>query len=778
MKSLSSKSSLLLCALASIPGASYAIGFGEILSQSAIGEPFRAEVRLYGVGPKDDSSCLRVVPGTDPTDGIPAVRNALVSLQMRAGKPVAVVTRTQAVLDPIVRLTLEETCQARLKRTYTLLLPSPVSTIPTPQTAAPASRPSPPAARAPASPALSASELGGTWTLPDGASINQLARQLYPSSRKDRIGFIRATRKLNSGDRSIRSSQQTLGAGTTLVLPDREAIIAAHPAPAAPKPVARAPEPAPAPVEPSAPERAATPPPEPAAEPAPMPTEPPADSGDRLTLSGDAPDFNGFKLSRQLGDPGLIDRTSDAERDLLRREQQLIMLLDEQITARLELTDRIERIEALQKTLADEVVKQDAPAPAAPVSTPAPAAPTVQAAAPTPAPAASDWLATAQSWLPAGLAALLAAWVAIWLLRRRRASDEADDFLNEDSATNAEPRAVDPPMTQAAPGTESFDFSPIDWDGSAPAELQHSVAPITIEEADLSEEHESAVELADIMMSFGRIQGAAETLAEFIRNNPKQAVAPWLKLLEVYRTADMREDFEVITRQLNQTFNVKVVEWDDFDLARQTSESVEQMAHIVKALTSSWMTVDCQAYIQRLLRDNRDGARQGFPIAVIDDLLMLMAVLEDQLGPYTGAVDIPVAAVGARPDAETPEVATPESDAPEANEAPIDFSTPLDAVTAEPIFSLDDADITPSMTETTLPDLDFALESGDTPSLEDDETTVPEDEKKTKADIPPQLESDETPPPARPKGLDTDANADDGFTATELLGGFNRKRDD
>ncbi|TVO57461.1 FimV/HubP-related protein [Denitromonas halophila] len=778
MKSLSSKSSLLLCALASIPGASHAIGFGEILSQSAIGEPFRTEVRLYGVGPKDDSSCLRVIPGADPTDGIPAVRNALVSLQMRAGKPVAVVTRTQAVLDPIVRLTLEETCQARLKRTYTLLLPSPVRTIATPQVAVPASRPSPPAARAPASPALSASELGGTWTLPDSASINQLARQLYPSSRKDRIGFIRATRKLNSGDRSIRSSQQTLGAGTTLVLPDREAIIAAHPAPTAPKPVARAPEPAP--VEPPAPERAATPPPALAAEPAPAPVEPPAaDSGDRLTLSGDVPDFGGFKLSRQLGDPGLIDRTSDAERDLLRREQQLIMLLDEQITARLELTDRIERIEALHKTLSDEVVKQDAPAPAAPASTPAPTAPTVPAAAPAPAPApAADWLATAQSWLPAGLAALLAAWVVIWLLRRRRASEDADGFLNEDRATNAEPRSVKPLVTQPAPSTESFDFSPIDWDGSAPAELQHSVAPITIEEADLSEEHESAVELADIMMSFGRIQGAAETLAEFIRNNPKQAVAPWLKLLEVYRTADMREDFEVITRQLNQTFNVKVVAWDDFDLARQTSESVEQMAHIVKALTSSWMTVDCQAYIQRLLRDNRDGARQGFPIAVIDDLLMLMAVLEDQLGPYTGAVDIPVAAVDAEPNAETPEVATSASDAPEANEAPIDFSTPLDTATAEPIFSLDDADITPSMTETTLPDLDFALESGDTPTLEDDETTVPEDEEKTKADIPPRPESDETPPPARPKGLDTDANADDGFTATELLGGFNRKRDD
>ena len=766
MTSSPSKSSLLLCALASIPAAAHAIGFGEILSQSAIGAPFRTEIRLHGVGPKDSNDCLRVVPGTDLADGIPSVRNALVNIQMRAGQPVAVITRTQAVLDPIVRLTLEETCQARLTRTYTLLLPSPASTIATPRTAAPASRPIAPATGSPASAALSASDLGGVWTLPDGASINQLARQLYPSSRKDRIGFIRATRKLNSGDHSIRSSRQTLGAGTTLMLPDRQAIVAAHPAPAAPKPVMRAPQPAATPADPPAPEPATTTPPpaEPAADSAPAPVEPPpTENGDRLTLSGDVPDFDGFKLSRQLGDPGLIDRTSESDRDLLRREQQLIMLLDEQITARLELTDRIERIEALQRALADDVSRKDVPQANAPATETKPVAPTIEAAAPAPAPV-PGWLAAAESWLPAGLAALLAALVALWLLRRRRAAVEDDELLYESESADTEPTTDEPQIAthQASPGTDGFDFSPIDWDGSAPAELQHSVAPITIEEADLSEEHESAVELADIMMSFGRIQGAAETLAEFIRNNPKQAVAPWLKLLEVYRTADMRDDFEVITRQLNQTFNVKVVEWDDFDLARQTSESVEQMAHIVKALTNTWMTVDCQAYIQRLLRDNRDGARQGFPIAVIDDLLMLMAVLEDQLGPYTGPVDIPVAAVETAAEPETPDT----------DEAPIDFSAPLDTADSEPIFSLDDADISPSMTDTTLPDLDFQLESGETPAPEEAEEETGEPES-------PRLpEPDEAPPPARPKGLEGDPNADDGFTATELLGGFNRKRDD
>ena len=169
------------------------------------------------------------------------------------------------------------------------------------------------------------------------------------------------------------------------------------------------------------------------------------------------------------------------------------------------------------------------------------------------------------------------------------------------------------------------------------------------------------------------------------------------------------------------------------------------------------------ADIQRLLRDNRDGARQGFPIAVVDDLLMLMAVLEDQLGPYTGSVDIPppAAVVPERPAPAEAEAATPD-------EPPIDFSAPLepdtDTDSAEPIFDLDDADIPPSLSESTLPDLDFHLESGDTPPPEG----MPEPE----ADTPAPTDT----PPTKPAGLDGDGD-DDGFTATELLGGFNRKRD-
>ena len=183
----------------------------------------------------------------------------------------------------------------------------------------------------------------------------------------------------------------------------------------------------------------------------------------------------------------------------------------------------------------------------------------------------------------------------------------------------------------------SMDFAPLDWEPPNSLPPEETVAPLPLAEEDLAGEHDSAVELAEIMMSFGRVQGAAQTLADFIRGNPKQAVVPWLKLLEVYKTADMRAEFDGLTQQLNRTFNVKVVEWDDFDMEKASSETIERMPHIIAELERLWGTVECQAYLHKLLRDNRDGTRQGFPLAVIDDILCLLGILNQHLGAYREA---------------------------------------------------------------------------------------------------------------------------------------------
>lgn len=139
--------------------------------------------------------------------------------------------------------------------------------------------------------------------------------------------------------------------------------------------------------------------------------------------------------------------------------------------------------------------------------------------------------------------------------------------------------------------------------------------------------HEHVLELAEIMMSFGRAEGAAQALSEFLRDYPKESLIPWLKLLDLYHTSGQRGEYDDLAPKLNRAFNAKVPDWEHFN-GPIASESVEQFGHIIARIKACWPTQDCLDYLTELLRDNRAGARIGFPLGVIDDILLLRSVLE------------------------------------------------------------------------------------------------------------------------------------------------------
>ncbi|MFH1815267.1 MAG: hypothetical protein ABIF28_14060 [Pseudomonadota bacterium] len=162
--------------------------------------------------------------------------------------------------------------------------------------------------------------------------------------------------------------------------------------------------------------------------------------------------------------------------------------------------------------------------------------------------------------------------------------------------------------------------------GTTPAALSFDqTARPANEEAPPSSEH--VLELAEIMMSFGRAEGAAQTLSEFLRDYPKESIIPWLKLLDLYYSSGRRGEYDDLAPKLNRAFNAKVPDWEHFS-GPTTSESVEQFGHIMARINASWPNQDCLDYLTELLRDNRAGARIGFPLGVIDDILLLKAMLE------------------------------------------------------------------------------------------------------------------------------------------------------
>ncbi|WP_417067912.1 FimV family protein [Niveibacterium terrae] len=336
------------------------------------------------------------------------------------------------------------------------------------------------------------------------------------------------------------------------------------------------------------------------------------------------------RLLVRSGEPGTPSPTGETEKTSAAqsgKEQELIARVDEKISRLIEMEEKIRQLEALSRRLDAENKRMqillDKPL------------------APQPSQPSGDYLAL--PWLLLYALALISVTAILWLWRKKRA-DELDTVI--------EPEYVQPDEFEPAPdldlGPETLSTADVWPDQSAPAAaaiesdedwgLPQASAPpgpssqISIDES--IEEHDSAVELAEIMMSFGRIQGAAETLAEYIRTNPRQAVRPWVKLLEVYKAANLRAEFDALALKLNQTFNVIAVNWEEFDKVKQINDSIEQMPHILQTLTRIWNTREAQAYLYKLLRDNRDGTRRGFPLGPLDDLLMLSGVLEIELGAF------------------------------------------------------------------------------------------------------------------------------------------------
>lgn len=139
---------------------------------------------------------------------------------------------------------------------------------------------------------------------------------------------------------------------------------------------------------------------------------------------------------------------------------------------------------------------------------------------------------------------------------------------------------------------------------------------------------DTTVELANIMLSMGLTKGAEDALLHRIRDNPRHALYYWLKLLEVYRCTGMQEQFEQARAELHAHYNVAPHHWLGNDADASHSQTLEDFHHIAAQLIALWPGQKAGIYLERLLADNREGTRNGFPQPVAEEMLLLIAMLE------------------------------------------------------------------------------------------------------------------------------------------------------
>ncbi len=154
--------------------------------------------------------------------------------------------------------------------------------------------------------------------------------------------------------------------------------------------------------------------------------------------------------------------------------------------------------------------------------------------------------------------------------------------------------------------------------------------PLNLEtQVDDMNEH-SILDEAKFFVSKNQINEAIEHIKWAIRAQPKAAINLWLYLLDLFRKENLKEEFENYAKAMHQTFNVMTPVWEEKAVAIVVAQTVEEFPHILERLTGVWPGEEARAYLRSLIADNRNGERAGFGKAVLDEILLLIAVLESR----------------------------------------------------------------------------------------------------------------------------------------------------
>ena len=566
----------------------WAIGLGDIVLRSRVGEPLRAEVPINTEpGETIEASCFTLAP-LDGSD-LPVISTGRTKLIREGDRYRLLITGSKPVSEPIFLIGLRAGCGIDLQRDYVLMPPEPLvlaSSTPSPTNDV----------DAPAGGTRGRGEANQEWRASEGDTLESIAEALVPDNLAQQRRMLAALKRANPK----LSGRPGLADGTPVAIPDvRQRVIAERETVPEPRPRLRSEESPPPPPPPPAPPKIAKP-----------VAAPTAGGVDRVVLGAPPAEI----APGQKAVPAKGSREELDERML--KVQATIQSLNTQIEAldkALALTT--EAMALQQRMQAAEAARGSLPAPIAKPAEPPPAA-------------SGNWLEVLLSALAGGLVAV---GLAHFLGRRheRRAEDQVPLAI----AVPARPAA---PAPGPAPRVEPVASPAGTTTGAAPVDLHldgFSRPPGDLKAVDVRyNQDESAIALAEIMLSFGRLEGATETLARHVEESASDNPRPWLMLLDLYRRGGLRADYTKLLPALRKKFNLQVPAWQDLETPVSGLKSLEDYEHVITQLAATWGTQNCLNYLYRLVHDNREGQRIGFPLEVVEEIVLLMLILESGYG--------------------------------------------------------------------------------------------------------------------------------------------------
>jgi len=139
---------------------------------------------------------------------------------------------------------------------------------------------------------------------------------------------------------------------------------------------------------------------------------------------------------------------------------------------------------------------------------------------------------------------------------------------------------LDEPEPKAAPSAKA-EISP-------PPASDVLIAP----EADVENDGDPSLELANIMLSMGLEENATQALIGYAEANPRQALYHWLKLLDIYSKAGNSQNFKETAEKLRQHYNIQAEDWAKANAAEAPTLESGGYPRIASTICSiCWQTI-------------------------------------------------------------------------------------------------------------------------------------------------------------------------------------------
>ena len=108
-----------------LPGSAFALGLGNIEVKSHLGQPLRATIKIQGANELKGDGCFKLI-------GDANLENAITSANFKLSnivndEAILTISTSQIISEPITSLAVMATCDANVRRDYTLLLDPPTS---------------------------------------------------------------------------------------------------------------------------------------------------------------------------------------------------------------------------------------------------------------------------------------------------------------------------------------------------------------------------------------------------------------------------------------------------------------------------------------------------------------------------------------------------------------------------------------------------------------------------------------------------------------------------